>query len=33
VSALGGRLEVDSPPDGGTVLTAALPLSGAERRY
>jgi signal transduction histidine kinase len=31
VSALGGRLEIDSPPGGGTALTAALPLSGPER--
>jgi signal transduction histidine kinase len=27
-TALGGQLSVESPPGGGTVLTAALPLSG-----
>ena len=32
VSALGGRFEIRSPPRRGTVLTAALPLSGPERR-
>ncbi len=28
-TALGGRLRVESPPSGGTVLTATLPLPGA----
>jgi signal transduction histidine kinase len=28
-TALGGHLRVENPPDGGTILTAALPLSGA----
>jgi len=28
VTALGGRLEIDSPPGRGTRLAAALPLSG-----
>ena len=27
VTALGGKLDVDSPPGGGTVLTATLPIS------
>ena len=27
VAALGGRLRIDSPPGGGTVLTATLPLA------
>jgi len=26
VTALGGRLEIDSPPGGGTALTATLPI-------
>ena len=30
-TALGGRLRVESPPGGGTVLTATLPLPGAGR--
>ena len=29
VSALGGRLDIDSPPGAGTLLTASLPLSAA----
>jgi signal transduction histidine kinase len=29
VSALGGRLEIDSPPGGGTVVAATLPLSAS----
>ena len=30
VSALGGRLQIDSPPGVGTRVTASLPLNGAE---
>jgi signal transduction histidine kinase len=28
VEALGGRLEIDSPPDGGTRILAVLPIDG-----
>ena len=31
VAALGGRLEIDSPAGGGTLLAATLPLSTARR--
>ena len=30
VEALGGRILLDSPPDGGTTLRLKLPLTGAE---
>jgi signal transduction histidine kinase len=28
VTALGGRLEIESPGGGGTIVTATLPISG-----
>jgi signal transduction histidine kinase len=31
LAVLGGRLEVDSPPGGGTRLTAAIPLARSDR--
>jgi signal transduction histidine kinase len=31
VTALGGRLTIESPPGGGTLLTATLPVSAGER--
>jgi signal transduction histidine kinase len=31
VAALGGRLDIDSPPGAGTRVTARIPLSAAER--
>jgi signal transduction histidine kinase len=30
VAALGGRLEIDSPPGAGTRVTAGIPLGAAE---